>query len=63
MGIIGVILWLIGVVNFLLSPHDPPSRGYIGLMLGLEKFNGNSWGYIGIMELEWKLLFRVLWGM
>ena len=25
MGIIGVIIWLIGFLTYLLSPHDPPS--------------------------------------
>ena len=26
-GIVGVIIWLIGVIN---SPHDPPSRALLG---------------------------------
>ena len=26
MGIIGVIIWLIGVINLLTKSHDPPSR-------------------------------------
>ena len=25
MGAFGVIMWLIGVINYSLSPHDPPS--------------------------------------
>ena len=26
MGIIGVIIWVIGLLSYLLSPHDPPRR-------------------------------------
>ena len=27
MGIAGMIIWLMGVLKYLPSPHDPPSRG------------------------------------
>ena len=45
MGIIGVAIWLVGVINLLASPHDPPSRGPIGLDV--------AWAY-GALDLDYQ---------
>ena len=44
-GITGVIPWPIGVVNYLLSPHDPRSEG-MGLGLRVQGLELVYWGLL-----------------